>query len=96
MIDDVEVQFTRGCGRCARFDTADCATRRWSDGLHAPRQLCREAGLAETAKWGHPCCMHAGRNQVIQLASAKAETTRVARIIRFRPRILAGKGALER
>lgn len=206
MIDDVEVYFARGCGRCERFATADCATRRWSDGLHALRQICRDAGLAETAKWGHPCYMHAGRNiailgalrdsfwlgffdaallkdpagvlerqgpnsrhadtlrftaasqvaeraavvraylqeamgyaeagirpsrepqavelpdalveamdadpalaeaflrltpgrqrsYVIQLASAKTEATRVARILRFRARILAGKGALER
>lgn len=206
MIDDVEEYFTRGCGRCERFATADCATRRWSEGLHALRQLCREAGLVETVKWGHPCYMHAGRNiailgalrdnfrlgffdaallkdpagvlerqgpntrhadtlrftdsaqvagrapvvraylreamdhaeagtrsprepravelpgtlieamdadpeladafrrltpgrqrsYVIQLASAKTEATRVARILRFRDRILAGKGALER
>lgn len=206
MIDDVEVYFTRGCGRCERFATADCVTRRWSDGLHALRQLCRDAGLAETAKWGHPCYTHAGRNiailgalrdsfrlgffdaallkdpagllerqgpntrhadtlrftdaaqvaeraavvraylqeamgyaeagirpprepqavelpdalvealdadpelagafhrltpgrqrsYVIQLASAKTEATRVTRIIRFRPRVLARKGALER
>ena len=36
------------------------------------------------------------RSYVIQLASAKTEATRVARVLRFRARILAGKGALER
>jgi len=65
MIDDVDVYFARGCGRCERFATADCATRRWSDGLHALRQICRDAGLTETAKWGHPCYMHAGRSIAI-------------------------------
>jgi uncharacterized protein YdeI (YjbR/CyaY-like superfamily) len=36
------------------------------------------------------------RSYVIALSSAKAATTRVARIAKFRSRILAGKGATER
>jgi uncharacterized protein YdeI (YjbR/CyaY-like superfamily) len=35
------------------------------------------------------------RSYVIALSSAKASATRVARIVRLRPRILAGKGATE-
>lgn len=62
MITEIEDFFTKGCGRCARFDTADCSARVWGDGLLALRALCREAGLVETVKWGHPCYMHAGRN----------------------------------
>ncbi|HEY6919202.1 MAG TPA: YdeI/OmpD-associated family protein, partial [Tabrizicola sp.] len=31
-------------------------------GLLTLRRICREAGLTEVAKWGHPCYMHAGRN----------------------------------
>lgn len=62
MITDVDDYFTRGCGRCPRFDTPDCATRLWAGGIAALRRLCLEAGLAETVKWGHPCYMHAGRN----------------------------------
>lgn len=62
MITEVEAYFAKGCGRCARFDTADCSTRQWLPGLLALRRLCLEAGLTETAKWGHPCYMHAGRN----------------------------------
>jgi uncharacterized protein YdeI (YjbR/CyaY-like superfamily) len=62
MITEVEEYFDKGCGRCDRFATADCATRRWSQGLAALRALCLQAGLGETVKWGHPCYVHAGRN----------------------------------
>lgn len=65
MITDPDDYFAKGCGRCARFDTADCSTKRWLPGLLALRRLCLEAGLVETAKWGHPCYMHAGRNVVL-------------------------------
>jgi uncharacterized protein YdeI (YjbR/CyaY-like superfamily) len=36
------------------------------------------------------------RSYVIAIGSAKQSATRVARIAKFRPKILAGKGALER
>ena len=62
MITEIEDYFTRGCGRCGRFDTPDCSARRWQEGIVALRRLCLEAGLAETVKWGHPCYVHAGRN----------------------------------
>lgn len=65
MITDIEDYFARGCGRCDRFGTPDCSARQWADGLAELRQLCREAGLAETVKWGHPCYMHGGRNIAI-------------------------------
>lgn len=65
MITDPDDYFAKGCGRCARFDTADCSTKRWLPGILALRRLCLEAGLEETAKWGHPCYMHAGRNVVL-------------------------------
>lgn len=65
MITDIEDYFTKGCGRCERFATPDCSTRQWIEGLNRLRQLCLEAGLAETVKWGHPCYMHAGRNIAI-------------------------------
>jgi uncharacterized protein YdeI (YjbR/CyaY-like superfamily) len=65
MITDIEDFFTKGCGRCARFDTGDCSTRRWSGGLHDLRAVCLGAGLAEAVKWGHPCYAHAGRNIAI-------------------------------
>ena len=65
MITDVADYFAKGCGRCARFDTPDCSTGQWLPGLLALRDLCRAAGLEETAKWGHPCYMHAGRNVAI-------------------------------
>ncbi len=65
MITDIEDFFDKGCGRCARFATADCSTRRWEDGLRHLRRICLEAGLEEAVKWGHPCYMHAGRNIAI-------------------------------
>ncbi|ADO41953.1 YdeI/OmpD-associated family protein [Ketogulonicigenium vulgare] len=65
MITDPDVFFADGCGRCARYASDDCAARRWGQGLAALRQICRDAGLSEVAKWGHPCYMHAGRNIAI-------------------------------
>lgn len=65
MITEIEDYFTKGCGRCERFDTADCSTRKWEQGLLELRRICKQAGLAETVKWGHPCYLHAGRNVAI-------------------------------
>jgi uncharacterized protein YdeI (YjbR/CyaY-like superfamily) len=65
MITDIEAYFSNGCGRCARFATPDCSTRRWSAGLLELRRICRAAGLVETVKWGHPCYVRAGRNIAI-------------------------------
>lgn len=65
MITDVDEYFAKGCGRCGRFETPDCATRLWADGLAALRRICRDAGPVETAKWGHPCYIHAGHNIAI-------------------------------
>ncbi|WP_132700083.1 YdeI/OmpD-associated family protein [Reinekea marinisedimentorum] len=65
MITDIQDYFTKGCGRCDRFNTDDCSTRQWLPGLRQLRALCIKAGLTETLKWAHPCYMHAGRNIVI-------------------------------
>lgn len=65
MITHIEDYFAKGCGRCPRFATADCSTRRWTDGLNHLRRTCLAAGLDETLKWAHPCYMHSGRNIVI-------------------------------
>lgn len=65
MITNPDAYFQNGCGRCDRFASDDCAARIWGDGLAALRALCLGAGLTETAKWGHPCYMFAGRNLVI-------------------------------
>ena len=65
MITDPQVFFERGCGRCDRFGTPDCKVHRWAPGLARLREICLAAGLEETAKWGHPCYMHAGRNIVL-------------------------------
>jgi uncharacterized protein YdeI (YjbR/CyaY-like superfamily) len=65
MITDIEDFFAKGCGRCERFDTPQCSTKRWAAGLAALRRLALAAGLQEMVKWGHPCYMHAGRNILI-------------------------------
>lgn len=65
MIADIEDYFAKGCGRCARFDTARCSVMTWGEGLSKLREICLSAGLTETVKWGHPCYMHAERNIVI-------------------------------
>jgi uncharacterized protein YdeI (YjbR/CyaY-like superfamily) len=62
MITDPDTYFAKGCGRCDRFATPDCSTRKWLTGLITLRRILNDAGLTETAKWGHPCYMHAGRN----------------------------------
>lgn len=65
MITSIEDYFNKGCGRCDRFAGPDCSTRQWVQGLNDLRQICRDAGLVETVKWGHPCYMHRDRNIVI-------------------------------
>lgn len=65
MITDVEDFFTKGCGRCDRFDTPDCSAKLWADGLGKLRAICVSVGLKETVKWGQACYMHAGRNIAI-------------------------------
>jgi len=62
MITEAASFFQDGCGRCDRFATPDCSARLWRDGLLALRQLCRDAGLEEAVRWGHPCYRHGGRN----------------------------------
>ena len=65
MIHSAGEFFTKGCGRCSRFDTEACATRLWAEGLAKLRDICRSAGLEETVKWGQPCYRHAGHNIAI-------------------------------
>lgn len=65
MITDPETFFAKGCGRCDRFAAPDCSTMLWLPGLLTLRSLCRDAGLTEVAKWGHPTYMHRGRNIAI-------------------------------
>lgn len=75
MITDPDVYFAKGCGRCDRFATPDCSVQHWLAGVTALRRLCLAAGLTETAKWGHPCYMHAGRN--VAMIAAFRDTFRL-------------------
>ncbi len=65
MISDPKDFFADGCGRCPRFASDDCSARIRAAALAALRAICLGMGLTETAKWGHPCYMHAGRNIAI-------------------------------
>ncbi|MEL7259232.1 MAG: YdeI/OmpD-associated family protein [Pseudomonadota bacterium] len=65
MISDIEDYFTKGCGRCERFNTSECSAKAWEKGLSRLRDICLSADLKETVKWGHPCYTHADRNIVI-------------------------------
>ena len=65
MITEADDFFTKGCGRCERFDTPDCSTMLWADDLLALRAICLDEGLTEHVKWAHPTYMHAGRNIAI-------------------------------
>ena len=65
MISEIDEYFDKGCGRCERFATPDCSTRQWNDGLRQLRQICLQAGLIETVKWGHPSYLHSDRNIAI-------------------------------
>jgi uncharacterized protein YdeI (YjbR/CyaY-like superfamily) len=65
MITEIEDYFSLGCGRCERFATTDCSTRKWAAGLLALRRICIDLGLVETVKWAHPCYMHKDRNIAI-------------------------------
>ncbi len=65
MITDVEDFFTKGCGRCDKFNTPNCVTRTWIDGLNHLRRICQDMGLEEHVKWAHPCYMHNDRNIVL-------------------------------
>ncbi len=65
MITEIEDYFSKGCGRCERFATTECSTRKWALGLIDLRRICLASGLSETVKWGHPCYMHGDRNIVV-------------------------------
>ncbi len=94
MITNVEQYFESGCGRCDRFATPECSTKLWAGGLADLRRICRDVGLSEHAKWGHPCFMHAGRNIVIM--GAFREDFRLtffnAALMRDPHRVLVGQG----
>ncbi len=54
MITEPQDFFDKGCGRCDRFDTADLLDEAVACRIAALRAICLDAGLEETAKWGHP------------------------------------------
>jgi len=91
MISEVEAYFTKGCGRCNRFGTADCPARLWADepveALHADPELADAFAALTPGRQ---------RSYVLQVDGATQAATKLARIARARDRIIAGKGAQER
>jgi uncharacterized protein YdeI (YjbR/CyaY-like superfamily) len=65
MITIIDDFFSKGCGRCDRFETPECSALVWNVGVKTLRDLCLKAGMEESVKWGHPCYMFAGRNIVL-------------------------------
>ncbi len=57
-----------GCGRCDRYQTAECKVHRWTEALKLLRELVSESGLTEEMKWGSPCYTLNGKN-VVAIAS---------------------------
>lgn len=68
MIKDPNIYFIDGCGRCNKAGTDACKARIWTEGLALLRALCRDAGLEEIARWGHPCYALNGSNVVMIVA----------------------------
>lgn len=46
MITHSDDYFTKGCGRCGRFETPDCSVHLWSQGLAASLWIAFAAGSA--------------------------------------------------
>ena len=65
MINDPDVYFRDGCGRCNKFATDDCKARKWGEGLRGLREICLDMALEEGAKWGQPVYMLNGKNVVM-------------------------------
>ncbi len=61
----VDLYLADGCGRCARYKTADCSTQHWRRELSELRTLALQSGLTEELKWKHPCYTLNGKNVVI-------------------------------
>lgn len=64
----VESYLAEGCGRCDRFQTADCKVHRWGLVLIGLRKIALASGLVETMKWGSPCYTIEGKN-VLMIAA---------------------------
>jgi uncharacterized protein YdeI (YjbR/CyaY-like superfamily) len=57
--------FTRGCGRCALFETPQCRVHKWQEEMQLLRDILLDAGLTEERKWGNPCYTHDSKNIVM-------------------------------
>ena len=92
MITNPQDFFTKGCGRCDRFATADCSAIMWNRGLSDLRRILLAMGLKETVKWAHPCYTYVGRNIAI-LTAFRGDY----RLSFLNPRLLIdSEGVLER
>jgi uncharacterized protein YdeI (YjbR/CyaY-like superfamily) len=70
MTTDINVFFSKGCGRCNKFDTPNCKLNNWKEELLLLRKLILRSSLIETMKWGMPCYQFEGKN-VLMIAPFK-------------------------
>lgn len=61
-ITSISDYFENGCGRCSRYQTADCSTQLWRKELSVLRSTILSVGLTEEVKWSHPCYTDQGKN----------------------------------
>jgi uncharacterized protein YdeI (YjbR/CyaY-like superfamily) len=70
MTTDINIFFSKGCGRCYKVDTLLCKLNNWKDELLLLRKIILQSGLTETMKWGMPCYQFKGKN-VLMIAPFK-------------------------
>ena len=67
---DISIFFSKGCGRCSKFDTPLCKMNNWKQELLLLREIILKSGLKETMKWGMPCYQTDEKN-VLMIAPFK-------------------------
>lgn len=74
MIQDPDIYFTDGCGRCTLFSTPECKVHLWTRELIFLREVILETGLQEEAKWGAPCYTY-DDNNIVMIGAFKDHCT---------------------
>jgi len=70
MTTDITEFFSKGCGRCSKFDTPLCKLNKWKNELLLLREIILKCSLSETMKWGMPCYQYKGKN-ILMIAPFK-------------------------
>ena len=67
-IPEVDLYLRDGCGRCSKYQTAQCKVHNWEEELVKLRTLLLDCGLMEELKWRQPCYTFQGRIILIMTA----------------------------